>query len=119
MKLGTELILKEDSFCSKKGDKLLYLRHCTDSGFSCIEAVVMDEHYRLLMKEWGCYSLEQAYQSMKDNSIVPMDLNQLAIRFNTIKPKVSDVCSIEDLLLEEKRLTKRLEEIQNLKSLLN
>tara|TARA_Y100000588_G_scaffold14934_1_gene15907 strand:- start:3681 stop:4040 length:360 start_codon:yes stop_codon:yes gene_type:complete len=118
MKIGTELLLKEDSFCSKKGDKLLYLRHCTDSGFSCIEAVVIDEHYNLLMKEWGCYSLEQAYQSMKDNSIMPIDLEQFAIRFNTIKPRISDVCSIEDLLLEEKRLLKRLEEIQKLKGLI-
>ena len=52
------------------------------------------------MKEWGCYSLEQAYQSMKDNSIMPIDLEQFAIRLNTIKPRISDVCSIEDLLLE-------------------
>ncbi len=118
MKLGTELLLKEDSFCCKKGDKLLYLRHCNDSGFSCVEAVIIDEHYKNLMKEWGCSSLEQAYQSMKDSSVMPVDLDQFSILFNTIKPQVFHVCCVNDLIAEEERLIKRLEYIQSLKSLM-
>ena len=42
MKLGTELLLKEDSFGYKKGEKVLYLRNCHDSGYYCVEAVVLD-----------------------------------------------------------------------------
>lgn len=115
MKIGTELLLKKDSFGYKKGDKLLYLRRCLSSGFSCVEAVVIDEHYKLLMKEWGCSSLKKAYQLMKKNSIVPIDLEQFAIRFNTIKPLTSEICCLEDLILEEEKLIKQLEEIKILK----
>lgn len=115
MKLGTELLLKEDSFGSKKGDKLLYLRHCTDSGYSCVEAIVMDEHYKLFLKEWDCGSLEEVYQLIKDNSLTPFDFNQFVLRFNTIKPFVREVLCLENLLLEEQKLTKKLEKIKKLK----
>ena len=118
MKLGTELLLKEDSFGYKKGEKVLYLRNCHDSGYYCVEAVVVDDHYTLLMKELGCDSLEQALNTLKENSLLPVCLDQFAIRFTTIKPKAEDVCCIEDLINEEERLIKRLEYIQSLKSLM-
>lgn len=119
MKIGTELLLKTDSFGSKKGDELLYLYHCRDSGVSCVKAVVIDDHFRLLMKEWKTYSLEQAYNDFVKNSIIPVDLEQFSIRFTTIKPRIDQVCIKEDLLFEKERLEKRLNYINNLMEQMN
>ena len=117
MELGTELLLKEESFGYKRGDILLYLRHCTDSGSSCVEAVVVDDHFRLLMKEWKVYTLKQAYETFISDNIIPMDLDQFCIRFNTIKPRVDQVVIKSDLFQEQKRLKIRLNEINELISL--
>jgi hypothetical protein len=117
MQLGTSLLLKEDYHFLKKGDKILYLKPCTDSGYYCIESVVLDKHYSLLMKEFGASNLLDAFEKFKENSITPMDIEQFSFLFTTIKPKITDVCIIEDLLKEQKRLKKRLEYTNNLISL--
>lgn len=106
---GQEVILINDYRDQVAGTKLIYVTDVIDSGHITPLCLIMDEHTKKAISDFGLYSVEQLLErNKKDYEKNRLPYMLVETYCSTIKPYSCDIVSKEEIEKREQELEQEL-----------